>query len=779
MNPLLSPPRWLAALCGAVALIVGATAAADPPGRVARLAQISGAVSFSPAGEEDWVLAEPNRPYIAGDRIWADADARAELQFGTAAARLGSSTSVSILNLDDRIAQLEVSQGTLNLRVRHVYADQFFEVNTPNLAFSIRRAGDYRIDVDPAGNATIVRVRSGEGEAWGEGAAYIVGAGQQYTFYGEGLRDYTFDRLAAPDAFDAWCFDRNRREDAAVATRFVAPDVVGYSDLDDYGSWRNVQGYGNVWFPTSVAADWVPYRTGHWVWIDPWGWTWTDDQPWGFAPFHYGRWAYVQARWCWVPGPIAVRAVYAPALVAFVGVGGLRLSISSGPVEGVAWFPLGPGEVYRPAYTVSRAYFTNVNVTNTVVNTTVINNVYNNVNVTNIVYRNREAPGAVTAVPTATFTGAQPVARHAVPLSRDVAMREPVSQVAAVAPSHASVLGATAAAGAAAVAVAKRPPRTALERTVVAKTPPAPRPASFAARAPLLTTQPGKPLETEKMNRLRAERPVQEPKVKVVAPSVTPQPITREGGAKGARGERAGAAAPGGPSATVPQPPQERAKERRGGQPQGTPVPQPPAQQERLQERRGGQPQGTPVPQPSPQEERMKERRGGQPQGTPVPQPSPQEERMKERRGGPPQGAPVPQPSPQEERMKERRGGPPQGTPQGTPVPQPPAQQERIQERRGGQPQGTPVPQPSQREERIQERRGGQPQGAQPPQPQPQERQAAPPQPAPPQPAPQERAQKGPPPQPPQANQPPAKREEGKGKEREKDKEKERAKEGQ
>ena len=798
MNPLLTP-RWLAAVCGAVALIACSAAAADPPGRVARLAQISGAVSFSPAGEEDWVLAEPNRPYIAGDRIWADADARAELQFGTAAARLGRNTSVSILNLDDRIAQLEVSQGTLNLRVRRVYADQFFEVDTPNLAFSIRRAGDYRIDVDPAGNATIIRVRSGEGEAWGEGAAYIVGAGQQYTFYGEGLRDYTFDQLAAPDAFDGWCFDRNRREDAAVAARFVAPDVVGYSDLDDYGSWRSVEGYGNVWFPTSVAAGWVPYRTGHWVWIDPWGWTWTDDQPWGFAPFHYGRWAYVQARWCWVPGPIAVRAVYAPALVAFVGVGGLRLSISTGPVEGVAWFPLGPGEVYRPAYTVSRAYFTNVNVTNTVVNTTVINNVYNNVNVTNIVYRNREAPGAVTAVPTAAFTGAQPVARHAVPLSRDVAMREPVSQVAAVAPSHASVLGATAAAvaGAAAVAVAKRPPRAALERAVVAKTPPAPRPASFAARAPLLTTQPGKPLETEKMNRLRAERPVQEPKVKVVAPSpsVTPQPITREGGAKGARGERAGAAAPGGPSSTVPQPPaqqeriqerrgaqpqgapvpqpspqEERMKERRGAQPQGTPVPQPPAQQERIQERRGAQPQVAPVPQPSPQEERMKERRGAQPQGTPVPQPPAQQERIQERRGAQPQGAPVPQPSPQEERMKERRGG----QPQGTPVPQPSPQEK---ERRGGPPQGTPVPQPPAQQERIQERRGGQPQVVPAPQSQPQERRAAPPQPAPPQPAPQERAQKGPPPQPPQANQPPPKREEGKGKEREKDKEKEKEKE--
>ena len=73
------------------------------------------------------------------------------------------------------------------------------------------------------------------------------------------------------------------------------------------------------------------------------------------------------------------------------------------------------------------------------VNTTVINNVYNN-NVTNIVYRNRELPGAVTAVPTSAFSSAEPVARHLVPVSPAVVAREPVGPVAAIAPSRASVL---------------------------------------------------------------------------------------------------------------------------------------------------------------------------------------------------------------------------------------------------------------------------------------------------------------------------------------------------
>jgi hypothetical protein len=760
----------MTALCGAAALIACATVLADPPGRVARLAQISGTVSFSPAGEDEWVLAQPNRPLVTGDRVWSDAGSRAELQIGAASARLGSNTAATLLNLDDRVAQIEITQGTLNLRVRRIYADQVFEIDTPNLAFSIRRAGDYRIDVDPNGDATIVRVRSGQGEAWGEGAAYVVAAGQQYTFQGEGLRDYYVDALPPPDEFDNWTFSRNRREDATPSARYVSPDVVGYSDLDEYGTWRSVESYGNVWFPTAVEVGWVPYRTGHWGWIDPWGWTWIDDAPWGFAPFHYGRWAYLGSRWGWIPGPIAVRPIYAPALVAFIGGGGFSLSLSTGPVLGIGWFPLGPGEVYRPAYAASRTYFTNVNVSNTVVNTTVVNNVYNNVNVTNIVYRNREAPGAVTAVPTAAFTGAQPVARNVIQVPREVITRQPVSNVVAVAPSRTSVLAAGAAAtGGAAVAVAKQPPQAAMERRIVAKTAPPPPPPSFATKAPLLAAQPGKPLEPEKLKGMQPARAAEAQKIKVVAPTVTPRALSKEGGGKGARAERAATPGPTPPgAATPPQPPQERAmREGKGarGERAATPVPTPPG--------------AATVPQP-PQERAMREGKGRPAeQGAPAAQP-PQERAMREGRGGPPQqAAPVPQ-LPQERAMREGKGRPAE---QAAPAAQPP--QERAMREGKGRPaeQAAPAPQPPQ-ERAMREGKGRPPEQAAPvPRPQPQERaQRAPPPPpqaAPvPQPPPQERAQRAPPPQAAPAPQsPPQERGRGKDKdqkEKDKDKEKER-----
>ena len=195
----------------------------------------------------------------------------------------------------------------------------------------------------------------------------------------------------------------------------------------------------------------------------------------------------MRGTWGWVPGPVSTRAYYAPALVAFVGGSNFQIAISTGNVGGVAWFPLGPREVYRPSYAVSRGYFENVNRSNTVVNTTVINNYYNNSNVTNVVYANRQVQGAVVAVPTATFVQSQPVQRAAVRVSPAMVASAPVAAVAAVAPTERSVRGAGAA--------GDKPPPRVFERTAVARTAPPAVTASFAAQQQQLAANPGKPLD--------------------------------------------------------------------------------------------------------------------------------------------------------------------------------------------------------------------------------------------------------------------------------------------
>ena len=589
--------RALVFVAGAAIVAFSGWAGADPPSRVARLGYMTGDVSFSPAGESDWMQATINRPLTTGDRLWADSGARAEIQVGVAMIRMNAGTGVSVINLDDRITQLQLTQGTLNVRVRRLERDQAFEVDTPNLAFTLRQPGEYRIEVDAQGDATTIVVRNGQGEVYGEDAAYVIDSRQPYRFTGTGLREYEHVDAPRIDEFDRWSSDRDRGYDNSISARYVSRDVIGYQELDANGTWRVDATYGNVWIPSRVTAGWAPYRDGHWAWIDPWGWTWVDDAPWGFAVSHYGRWTNLAGTWGWVPGPMQTRAYYAPALVAFVGGNDLQLTISSGNVGGIAWFPLGPREVYRPSYAVSRGYFENVNRSNTVINTTVVNNYYNNTNVTHVVYANRQVPGAVIAVPTTAFVQSQPVARAAVRVSAQGIASAPVAFVPQAAPTEQSVRGAA--------ARAAKPPGRVFERAVVARTTPPAAQVGFAAQQQQLAAKPGKPLDEAARKELKPAAASSAPVVKVVAQKIESPPTMRPPLATSASrpvearakpDERQAPAAPAIPRA--PEPPVTPGAQRAQGAPtqarppsqamSPAPIVQPPEQRVKSEQRANG-----------------------------------------------------------------------------------------------------------------------------------------------------------------------------------------------
>jgi DNA segregation ATPase FtsK/SpoIIIE-like protein len=396
--------RWLPLLILAFgAATAGAQQDVDPPARVASLSVIDGSVVFAPAGQSEWVDAVLNRPITRGDRLWTDRGARAELHVGSAVLHLDDQTFLDVTDLDDDVLQVSLNEGTVNARVRELARGENFEIDTPQLAFRASRPGDYRVDVDPAQGTTRVTVRSGSALVYGaNGQPQELLGGQAVTFAGTDLERINAQALPPPDSFDRWAADRNRAEDESIAARYVPRDVVGYQQLDAYGSWAQDPSYGAVWYPRVTVADWAPYRYGHWEYIAPWGWTWIDDAPWGFAPSHYGRWAMIGSRWCWVPGRIGPRPVYSPALVVFVGGGGgVSLSLSFGSSSGIGWFPLAPGEAWRPYYRTSPRYVAGVN--RYIVNNQVTNNYF---------YINQRHPSAVTAVRMEDFSGSRPVHRN-------------------------------------------------------------------------------------------------------------------------------------------------------------------------------------------------------------------------------------------------------------------------------------------------------------------------------------------------------------------------------
>lgn len=542
------PRAWLAALALAFGLCAGAARAdVDPPDRVARVSFLRGNVSFQPAGDDQWAQMSLNRPLVTGDKLYADRDSRAELEIGAATLRLDEGSTFNLLNLDDNIAQIELTEGTLNLHVRRVFDGQSYEIDTPTLAFVVNRPGDYRIDIAPQGDSTMVTVFDGSGDVYGENnASYSVRSGNSYKFHDSALRDYEVFDLPRRDDFDQWCSSRNERYERAVSRQYVSDEVIGYADLDDYGSWREEREYGAVWYPTTVEVGWTPYRSGHWSWIDPWGWSWVDSSPWGFAPFHYGRWAYIGDRWGWCPGARRLRPVYAPALVGFVGGGGWGVSIgvSSGPV---GWFPLGPRDVYVPWYRASRNYFTNVNVRNTtIINNTYITNVYNDYSRGRPVrgdYAYRNNVNAVTAVSRDAFVGARPVSGARVQVNETNLRNAQVVSRIGIAPERAS-FAATAGRGRAA-------PAAALDRRVIARTAPPAQVAPIASRIQAIERNGAQPLARNQLRELAPSRPAAQPggnraapasRVQVVGQNTrgTPQPLPTRGAAAPAPAAGAG-----------------------------------------------------------------------------------------------------------------------------------------------------------------------------------------------------------------------------------------------
>jgi len=378
----------ITALCAAALVVVpSALAQDDPPSEAGRISYICGNVSVQAITSDDWGQAYPNLPVGPGDRIFTDSDGRAEIQLGQTYIRIGPNSDVTLVDDSTFNIHVGIAQGSIRLHSFGLWPRQLLDISTPNGNAEFANSGDLRVDVLPSDGATVF-TNLGQ-------FADITAAGdfRQELDYGQSLELAGSNpvypqwlQAAGPDDLDSWSQQRDEQLARVVSFQYVSPDIPGAADLDAYGDWQPQTEYGAVWFPRDVSADWQPYHYGHWIDRQPWGWVWVEDESWGYAPFHYGRWVSYNGRWGWVPGPVNVRPIWSPALVVFAGGvhfgGGGGLSV---------WFPLGPGEAYRPWYRCSPRYIDQVNITNireaprVHVQTTYVNVV----NVTNITYINQ------------------------------------------------------------------------------------------------------------------------------------------------------------------------------------------------------------------------------------------------------------------------------------------------------------------------------------------------------------------------------------------------------
>ena len=369
------PHLAIVALVCAVAAGVGVglwmrheqTASAEAIPNAARIQRVEGEVALNNseavnAQNDQWIAATENQPFSVGDRIYTRDKSRASLAFtGRNFARLNPNTSLDVLALNDQRTQLALRDGSAVFDVGYLNSGDLFEVATPYGAVDFQQPGLYNVGID--NGQVLVSVLSGLAQVVGLGGSGQISKGELLTLVGSTAADAVLSQVNGRDAGylvddyygyqypryydgryrdyntylnDPYYFDPYRR---TVSYQYANSYIPGLSDLDYYGDWQNVNGYGNCWAPR-VDAGWSPYQTGYWYNDYPYGPTWVSSEPWGYAPYHYGRWAFVGDRWYWVPESVNTTPAYSPALVAFVPFGG----------NDIGWVPLAPGDVYVPHY---------------------------------------------------------------------------------------------------------------------------------------------------------------------------------------------------------------------------------------------------------------------------------------------------------------------------------------------------------------------------------------------------------------------------------------------
>jgi len=617
LNALSSVQRWVLAVSAAAILGFAPTlltAQDEEIPNAARLGFVSGNVSIEPAGVDSWGQAYPNLPLGPGDRIFTDNDGRAEIQLGQTYVRIGPNTDVTLVNESPTSIAFGLAQGAIHVHELSLWPGQALQVHTPNANLTTTDPDrEFRVEAAPDQSGSLfVSFRQLVLVTGAGGYSQLIGGDQTLQISGTNPPYPEWLQPAGPDDLDRWSMNRDRQIANAMSYRYVSPYIPGAYEMDAYGDWQPGTQYGAVWFPRNVSPDWAPYRNGHWVNHAPWGWTWVEDEPWGYAPFHYGRWINMGGRWGWIPGPPAARPVFAPALVAFAG----GISIGGGGVS--VWFPLGPGEAYRPWYPCRPEYVDRVNITN-ITETRVVHvqkTYVNIVNVTNVTYVNQT--NGVTAVSHNDFASGR-----------------------AVAQSHVKIQ-----------------PEQLRHITVIEKPEPKPMPASFIARPVVhpVSVKVDRPVLVNSEGRLVQAKPGARPVEVPVRPVAAPRPMGGRAVVAPPPGARP-APAPAGRPTAQPVAPAERPAPQ-PAPPAARPVPQPASPVAR--------PENRPAPPPARPEARPTE-----PPPAPETRPTPPPARPETRPAPPPAERPEAHPTPPPQARPEAHPAPPPAKPEAKPAPKP------------------------------------------------------------------------------------------------------------
>jgi hypothetical protein len=339
-----------------VAACLVVPASGESKARIVRLSDVQGTVQMDRAAGVGFEKAFLNLPVIEGSRIRTGNDGRAEVEFEDGSAlRIVPDSEIEFTRLalgDDgqKLNTVQLNSGIAYLNVRANKGDQF-TLNFGHQSVSIEESAHFRVDLT-ATEATLA-VFKGKVNGTGPAGQFEVAEKHSATFDLANSDSVAIAKNYEEDPYDDWDRQQSEYHDRYAknsAYDMSSPYGYGLSDLNYYGNYMMVPGYGWVWQPFLAGASWSPWMDGAWAWYPGFGYMWVSGYPWGWMPYRYGNWAFVSGYgWVWQPGywntwyPVP-RVVNPP----------VRTAVPTPPVRGHQTVVVGRGLTATPVRSVDR-----------------------------------------------------------------------------------------------------------------------------------------------------------------------------------------------------------------------------------------------------------------------------------------------------------------------------------------------------------------------------------------------------------------------------------------
>jgi hypothetical protein len=298
----------LVGLAALALALVPAPALADSHARIVRLSYVEGDVQIDRNLGQGYEKAIQNMPLTEGMKV-ATKNGRLEIEFedGSAVRVTPNSemefTELALRDSGARVSTLTLKQGKAYFAYEEKQKEDEFTVAFGRERVKPDHSAHFRVDVEDT-DAELA-VFKGDVQAEGPSGNVEVTKNRTATFDLVAGDKYEISKNVEEDPFDGWDrrLDKYQQQYASAGSNYSYPYSYGVSDLNYYGSYYNVPGYGTMWQPYFIGAGWNPFMDGAWMFYPGYGYTWISAYPWGWMPYRYGNWAFVTGYgWMWQPG---------------------------------------------------------------------------------------------------------------------------------------------------------------------------------------------------------------------------------------------------------------------------------------------------------------------------------------------------------------------------------------------------------------------------------------------------------------------------------------------